>query len=183
VSSPQVEELAGRIMQQTGVTMERARLIAAANLTPQGRDAVTSTPDVAPSILAEQDGRAEKCQQNDIRKLWITLGGKVWDTSAVTRSKITPGIPDLYLTLPRWAFAIWWESKSAEAVTRRDQGRSPAQMEFTEHVTQCGAPYGSGTFRDFVRVLFDHPDVLSMPSVIIAAIDKAGLTEQAGLPA
>ena len=171
-----VEELAERIARQTGVTMDRARVIARANVAPSSGQ--SSAPQLAPSVLAEQDGRAEKAQQNDIRKLWLTLGGKVWDTSAVTRAKITPGIADLYLTLPRWSFAMWWESKSAEAVTRKDGGRSESQLEFAEHTQMAGVAYGSGTFRDFVQWLLEHASDLEWRDEIFAAIEKAGLSDR-----
>jgi len=173
--SLELEALAERIAKQTGVTMDRARVVARANMAPSLIAACT--PMVAPSVVAEQDGRAEKAQQDDIRKLWLTLGGKVWNTSSVTRAKITPGIADLYLTLPRWEFAMWWETKSADAVRKKDRGRSPEQMDFAAHTETAGVPYGAGTFRDFVHWLLEHLSEFERREELFEAIEKAGLTD------
>lgn len=174
--SLELEALAERIARQTGMPIDRARLVARQNL-PAAVTLGAPAPDVQPSVLAAQDGRAEKAQQDDIRKLWITLGGKVWNTSAVTRAKITPGIADLYLTLPRWHFAMWWESKSAEAVRRVNHGRSPEQMDFAAHTEAAGVAYGVGTFRDFVHWLLAHPATndLGRTAEVFEALTKNGL--------
>lgn len=173
----QLQEMAARIVAQTGVTHEKALAVARTNL---GRPVTGPAPSlsVPPSVLAAQDGRAEEEQQNDIIKLWVTLGGKVWNTSSKRRAKITPGWSDLMLTLPRWHFLLFWETKSADTVKRKHGGRSADQLEFAEHVQAGQAHYATGTFRDFVSWLITHVKPTERLYEIEAAIEKAGLSDR-----
>jgi hypothetical protein len=146
-----------------GVPLEKAQKIAGANIPAPARAA-------KPSELDAQEQRLEKAEQDDITKVWLTFGGRVWNTSAVTRSKITPGFPDLYLTHGQWKLALWYETKSA---TGR---RSPEQEDFAAEAIAAGHPYGFGTFRDWLQ----HMDAwLVEPTCRAAffhAVDVAGFT-------
>lgn len=143
---------------------------------------------LTPTEQAARLNRLEKFEQRDIKKLWLTLGGRVWETSQTRAAKVTPGIPDLYLTHAAWKCAMWFESKSLEEMKTRNSGRSPEQMDFAADAIAAGVCYGYGTYADFVCALLDSlpqsmpPSRESWRDAVYAAIDKAGLTFSPPVP-
>lgn len=180
-----IEELTSALQSQLGIDRERAMKIARANLDERGfKIARPSDPPEPPSVTAVRESRLEELEENDIRKLWLTLGGKVWATSTKRRARIAVGISDLILTFRAWGLAILWETKSEarvqQALASRDEakrharGRTPEQVDFGDDMIAGGVAYGTGTFVDFWWFLVERTDAERRRQLEQAA-DKASL--------
>jgi hypothetical protein len=151
----------------TGLALERA-------LEAQFGPGPRANP--AGALEVQRIARLEKIEQNDIRKLWITMGGRVWCTSAVTPAKITPGYADLLLTWRAMGLAIDWETKATV-------GRiPPEQQDFLGDRRAAGGFAGAGTFADFVgfvRAIDSWRQPVWSERELVpqleAALDRAGL--------
>lgn len=69
----------------------------------------------------------EDAEQDDVRKLYIAYGCVVYSTSQKRRSKVSEGIPDLWVFSERAGCAGWHETKRVRGGTL-----SPAQLEFRD---------------------------------------------------
>lgn len=79
-----------------------------------------------------KDTRSESERQTAVRKLLKGMGFSCWSTSQTRRSRVTPGVPDLFVA--GWGVTAWIEMKA----TRK---QSPAQIEFQETVEANGGIY------------------------------------------
>ena len=108
----------------------------------------------------------EKVEQHQIVNLVRTMGGRVWVLGTRRRrgdhqgTMQTPGLPDLWIVLPRVHGALnesrdqatlshggeglWWEVK------RNGGRRSPDQVDFADACALTGIGYGYGTLDDFI---------------------------------
>ena len=132
-------------------------------------------PPMPVDQVAQHESRLEHIEQNDIRKLVIALGGKVWSTSSVKKAKIAVGFPDLWLVVPALRLACWWETKSKTGTLRDEQDK------FLRPAHDAGALVGAGTFADFHRFLHECLQVGCRDAIgdrrrIAEAMDLAGLT-------
>lgn len=81
----------------------------------------------------------EDDEQEDVRRLYLAYGCVVFATSQKRRSKISEGIPDLYVLAPRVGMAGWHETKRAQGGVL-----SPAQREFRDFCVACAVPWCAG---------------------------------------
>jgi hypothetical protein len=101
---------------------------------------------------AERDARIlEDAEQREIRKMLGAIGFRVWNTSQPRAAKVSPGLPDQWITHEARGFAGWFE-------TKRQVGgeRSTAQREFGDACHRAGVPYGYGDRFDLARWLIEH---------------------------
>lgn len=96
---------------------------------------LTETPDEKTERLQEEDARREKEIQAECRKKYIAFGCTVWNTSQARASKVSAGIPDLFVTHQRKRIAWWHEVKTPTGV------QSSAQKDFEQGVLACGQQY------------------------------------------
>lgn len=81
--------------------------------------------------------------QRALVALFMACGGIPYSTSQGYRedpggTRCSPGIPDLYVFVPRRNLGFWWEVK------RPSGKRTWAQIGFAQYCTACGIPYGWG---------------------------------------
>lgn len=81
-------------------------------------------------VVNRNDPRSEKEIQCAVKNALQAMGFSVWDTSQPFQAKITPGLPDLFVT--GRGLCAWVEVKSAKGKL------SPAQDRFRELVTTNG---------------------------------------------
>lgn len=137
------------LQRATGVDRGRAEATIRAQASNLGI-ALPPVPDAA------RDARIlEDQEQHEITKLFLAHGFKVYSTSQKRAAKVTPGIPDLWVTRSarpgRGAIAFWWESK------RQVGGkRTSGQVDFGDECAAAGVGYGFGDrydARQFLRSL------------------------------
>lgn len=105
-------------------------------------------------ILARRPGRgrspeAEKDVQLDVKRLYQQIGGIVWDTSQPFAAAITPGLPDLFIAVPRRAVTFFHEVKAAAGKL------TAAQEAFAETVTGCGVRVIVGGVAEAIEWLYE----------------------------
>lgn len=88
-------------------------------------------PGTAPSEVL--DPRSEKEIQASVKRFLQGIGYSVWDTSQPFAAKITPGLPDLFVT--GRGRCVWIECKSAKGK------QSEAQATFQAAVEANGGRY------------------------------------------
>jgi hypothetical protein len=126
-----------------------------------------------PSQALARQSRLEKIEQRDIQKLWLQLQADWFCTSVGGRAKITPGYPDLWLALPEWGVALFWETKAV------GYAPTPEQYRFLDGARRGGTLTGAGTFFDFHRYLRLIPQVaqsVERTAVVSIALDRASLS-------
>jgi len=118
--------------------------------------ALRANPAFAPAIAEtrtdeRRDLVLEKAEQLEVVKRFRVCGFAVYNLSQYRPSKVTPGIPDLWLMNPARRVGLFWECK------RQVGGRfSPAQIEFATGCRDAGVLYGSGDRYDAERWLVEH---------------------------
>ncbi len=85
------------------------------------------------AVLAPVDDRSEKEIQASVKRFLQGVGYSVWDTSQPFAAKITPGLPDLFVT--GRGRCVWIECKSAKGK------QSEAQTAFQAAVEANGGRY------------------------------------------
>lgn len=91
----------------------------------------------------------EKAVQYDVKNLYQQIGGLVWDTSQPFAAKITPGVPDLFVALPRCNVAFFHEVKSARGKL------SLPQQRFAETAMACDLRVVVGGVPEAVEWLYE----------------------------
>ena len=118
-----------------------------------GRPLDWVAPEVLGAQLLEQGKRddvLEKREQLVIMKMARVMGCTVRSTSQARAAKVSPGIPDLWISHRARCFAGWFEVK------RQVGGRtSSEQLDFAEECLAAGVAYGRGDRYDFHRWLTD----------------------------
>lgn len=89
-----------------------------------------------PAETTKDERILEKEEQWECMKIYRAFGCIVYSTSQSRAAKVSPGIPDLLVFLPR-AHQFWYHE-----VKRQVGGeQSPAQREFQEYCADCGIAY------------------------------------------
>ena len=109
--------------------------------------------DIYPTEAIQVDKAAErrasvleKDEQLVITKMARAIGCTVRSTSQARAAKVSPGIPDLWISHRERCFAGWFEVK------RSVGGRtSSEQIDFGEECRAAGVAYGRGDRHDFAR--------------------------------
>ena len=73
----------------------------------------------------------EREVQAKVKKLYKQVGGTVWDTSQRRKAHVTPGVPDLVVTIPHRRAAFFHETKAPGGKM------SDEQKEFRKLAAQC----------------------------------------------
>lgn len=81
---------------------------------------------------------SEKSIQHWCAQMFKAAGCLVYSLSQARASKQSPGLPDLYVLVPRRATAFWFETKSAKG------RQSEAQAAFQKACEACGVRYVMG---------------------------------------
>lgn len=134
--TPPFDSLVDEVMRKTGVDRRRA---AAAVRKSLGIPEPTQTA----AEIERDETILEGKEQAEVIKLFRSYGFTVWVTSQFRRAKVSPGIPDLWVSRPARrssrAIAGWFETKRQVGGTR-----SSAQVEFGDGCVAGGIPYAFG---------------------------------------
>ena len=104
-----------------------------------------------PADIERKANVLEKEEQAIIMKIARAIGCTVRSTSQARASKVSPGIPDLWISHRARCFAGWFEVK------RQAGGRtSSEQIDFGEECRAAGIAYGLGDRFQFAAWLTDH---------------------------
>jgi len=92
-------------------------------------------------------GQTEKREQKNIVDLFKTFGAIVVNTSQARPSKITRGIPDLFVMFPIRKVAFWFEVKRVGGSKIRQLSKMTVeQAHFRANVMLCGVKHYYGAF-------------------------------------